>query len=178
MLPQHQQGVPQLEVGHPFDAGAHAGIAHHRPADEAAAPSGGIGPEGELAFLAVREIALVEDANLLGARPPNEHQSAVWVPGIFEARLDRRRCIDRAEVRVDHRKGVVADVGRRQADMIAALQFPEHHLERVGIRKRIVGGDRNPVGVVLLEPTSQTDIAAGTEAQVGTGHDEFGIAHE
>ena len=45
--------------------------------------------------------------------------------------------------------------------MIAALQFSEHDLERVGIRERIVGGDRNPFRVVLLEPPPQTDIAAG-----------------
>ena len=51
MLSQHQKRVPQLEVGDPFDARAHAGIPHHRPADEATAPAGGIGPEGEFAFL-------------------------------------------------------------------------------------------------------------------------------
>ena len=45
--------------------------------------------------------------------------------------------------------------------MIAALQFCEHDLERVGIRERIVGGDRNPFRVVLLEPPPQTDIPAG-----------------
>ena len=48
--------------------------------------------------------------------------------------------------------------------MIAALQFCEHDLERVGIRERIVGGDRNPFRVVLLEPPPQTDIPAGAKA--------------
>ena len=62
--------------------------------------------------------------------------------------------------------------------MITPLQFSEHDLERVGIRERIVGGNRNPFGVVLLEPPTQTDIAPRSEAQIGAGGDELGIAHE
>ena len=81
-------------------------------------------------------------------------------------------------VGADLTTGVVANVGRCQTDMIATLQFSEHDLERVGIRERIVGGDRNPFRIVLPEPPPQTDIAAGAKAQVGTSHDELGITNE
>ena len=64
VLSHQQQGVAQLQIVDRRGRRADVRILHHRAADEAGLPSGGLRSQREIRFLAVGEVALVEDAHV------------------------------------------------------------------------------------------------------------------
>jgi len=178
MVSQHQQRVSELQVGNPLNARAHPGIANHGASDEATGPPLRRGPQGKFGLFAVGEVPLIEQSDLFDTRSTRQHERAMRVAGGLEPAIDRRRCVDGAEVRIDHGDCAVAHVGTCQPDPIPALQFSQHGCERVRIWERIVGGNGDPLARVGVKPAPQTDICTGAEPEVCAGGDQLCVANK
>ena len=112
------------------------GVHDDRPAHEPVSQPRGLGPQREVGLLAVGEVALVEQAHLLEQLAAGEHQRAVRVAGRLPALGHGGRREDAAEVRVDDRRGAVAEVGAGQAGPGPRGHGLEHAGQAVRARAR------------------------------------------
>ncbi len=91
VLAGEQQGVALLEVVHGGHRRAQVGVGDPGAPDQADLPAAAAGPQAQVGFLAVAEVALVEQADVVEAGPTGQQQRAVRVVDGLPALGDRRR---------------------------------------------------------------------------------------
>ena len=175
MLPDQEQGVAHLQVLGQLRGHAQAGVAHHRTPDDADLPARGPGPQGEVGLLAVGEVALVEQADLVQAGPPGQHQGAVGMVGRLPARPGLRPELDAAEVGVDDGAQGLAELGAGQPGPGPAPGGLDHALEASRLGEGVVGGDDGPVPPPRSQPVGQAHVGRGAEAPVVAQADDLGV---
>ena len=148
MLAHEQQRVAQLEVVDGRRRRADIRILHHRTAHEPALPPGGFPSQREIGFFAIREVALVEDADLFEARASREHERAVRVSCGLPSLAHRGGREDAAEIGVDDRGGAVAYVGARQPGTRSFTEHREHVADACRLGKGVVWREHHPVALV------------------------------
>ena len=82
MIANQEEGVAKLEVADDLALGV-SGIVDDGSPDDPDLPAGAPGPHPEVGFLAVGEVALVEQADLVQRAAPGHEEGAVGEVGIL-----------------------------------------------------------------------------------------------
>ena len=133
------------------------------------------GPQREVRLLAVGEVPLVEQAHLLEELPAGEHQRAVRVPGRLPPLRHRRRGQDPPEVRVDHRRQPVAEVGAGQTRRGGGRRRRRASGRGTRLRLGVVGCQADPadvIGVRVVQHVAEARVRPGPKPTVAGKGDE------
>ena len=173
VLTGQQQGVPQLQVVDDGDRGTQVRVGHPSPPHQADLPAAAPGPQAEIGLLAVAEIALVEQADVLEAGPAGEQQGAMGVVDRLPALRHRPPAEEGAEVAVHHRAETVTDVGTGEAGPGPWRDGGYQALEAVRGREGVVGADADPLPRTRGQPVAQPDVGPRAEPEVVPGREEL-----
>ena len=134
------------------------------------------GAQRQVSLLAVCEVALVEQPDILQARAPSEHQRPVWMAGVLPTLCPGGGREDAAEVRVDDRCGVVADIRARKAGSWTFGEGIQHPAQAVLLGSASCGRESDPTRRgIAFEEVAEPEIGTGPEAQVATGVEHHDI---
>jgi peptidoglycan/LPS O-acetylase OafA/YrhL len=170
-LLDQQERVAGLEVVDDRHARPDVQVLDPGAADQPHRPASCPGTQGEVGLLAVGEVALVEQAHLLQAGAPQQHEGAVGVvdglPAGQRTVVGWRGHGHAAEVGVDHRDHAVPHVRAHQPGHRLRVRRVEHRRQAPRVGVHVVGHQPDPLAVVgVREEPCQPHVRTGPEPRV------------
>lgn len=135
-------------------------------------------PQPEICFLAVGEVAFVEEPDRFQARSTGEKKRSVRVVDFDEPRIGIELGADWPKDVVDNRPLPVSDVGAEEAKSVSRFERRNQLLQRVRGEKRVVRRHRHQRRFGTLEPPFPTSIHAGPKPGVLPQFEQLNISAE